>query len=154
MIAGVVIVSTPLVPYQWQLTGNGWAVIFPLVVVCGCHILFPVSDTRNWLADRLFCWIVPFNLVVFFFENSVLFPHSIFFDTDAFCNIDRSQSMAHDLLVLEGQSGIGALAAWTAVANHSSILSGVVSEVHRTYQSPEQSPCLSSSPYPLTSCWP
>jgi len=42
-IAGVVIVSTPLVPYQWQVTGNAWAVIFPLMVVCGCHILFPVS---------------------------------------------------------------------------------------------------------------
>jgi hypothetical protein len=43
LIAGVVIVSTPLVPYQWQLTGNAWAVIFPLTVVLGCHILFPVS---------------------------------------------------------------------------------------------------------------
>jgi hypothetical protein len=43
VIAGVVIVSTPLVPYQWQLTGNAWAVIFPLTVVLGCHILFPVS---------------------------------------------------------------------------------------------------------------
>jgi hypothetical protein len=30
------------VPYQWQLTGNAWAVIFPLSVVCACHILFPV----------------------------------------------------------------------------------------------------------------
>lgn len=43
LIVGVVLVSTPLVPYQWQLTGNAWAVIFPLTVVCGCHILFPVS---------------------------------------------------------------------------------------------------------------
>ncbi|KAF9234330.1 glycosyl transferase family group 2-domain-containing protein [Melanogaster broomeanus] len=30
LIAGMIIVSTPLVPYQWQLTGNGWAVILPL----------------------------------------------------------------------------------------------------------------------------
>ena len=31
IIAGVVIVSTPLVPIQWQIPGTGWAVIFPLV---------------------------------------------------------------------------------------------------------------------------
>ncbi|KAH0828624.1 glycosyl transferase family group 2-domain-containing protein [Lanmaoa asiatica] len=33
LIAGMIIVSTPLVPYQWQLTGNGWAVILPLALV-------------------------------------------------------------------------------------------------------------------------
>lgn len=62
LIAGMIIVSTPLVPYQWQLTGNGWAVILPLAsvfpfpeclslnshashhrIVCTCHLLFPVS---------------------------------------------------------------------------------------------------------------
>lgn len=48
MIAGIVIVSTPLVPYQWQLTGNAWAVIFPLSVVCACHILFPIV-LNPWL---------------------------------------------------------------------------------------------------------
>lgn len=50
LIAGIVIVSTSLVPYQWQLTGNAWAVIFPLSVVCACHILFPVRSLlfHNW----------------------------------------------------------------------------------------------------------
>jgi len=48
LIAGVVIVSTPLVPYQWQLTANAWAVIFPLTVVCACHILFPIV-LNPWL---------------------------------------------------------------------------------------------------------
>lgn len=33
LIVGMIIVSTPLVPYQWQLTGNGWAVILPLALV-------------------------------------------------------------------------------------------------------------------------
>ncbi|KAF8443806.1 glycosyl transferase family group 2-domain-containing protein [Boletus edulis BED1] len=33
LIAGMIIVSTSLVPYQWQLTGNGWAVILPLASV-------------------------------------------------------------------------------------------------------------------------
>lgn len=48
LIAGIVIVSTSLVPYQWQLTGNAWAVIFPLSVVCACHILFPIV-LNPWL---------------------------------------------------------------------------------------------------------
>ncbi|KIJ60764.1 hypothetical protein HYDPIDRAFT_98170 [Hydnomerulius pinastri MD-312] len=48
LIAGMIIVSTPLVPYQWQLTGNGWAVILPLSIVCGCHILFPIV-LNPWL---------------------------------------------------------------------------------------------------------
>ncbi|KAG2336626.1 hypothetical protein BDR05DRAFT_896462 [Suillus weaverae] len=48
LIAGIVIVSTPLVPYQWQVTGNAWAVIFPLSVVCACHILFPIV-LNPWL---------------------------------------------------------------------------------------------------------
>ncbi|KAG6333925.1 hypothetical protein ID866_5165 [Astraeus odoratus] len=45
LIAGMIICSTPLVPYEWQITGDGWAVILPLSIVCGCHILFPVSWT-------------------------------------------------------------------------------------------------------------
>ncbi|KIJ12732.1 hypothetical protein PAXINDRAFT_171041 [Paxillus involutus ATCC 200175] len=48
LIAGMIIVSTPLVPYQWQLTGNGWAVILPLAIVCACHILFPIV-LNPWL---------------------------------------------------------------------------------------------------------
>ncbi|KAF8551621.1 hypothetical protein OG21DRAFT_1417653 [Imleria badia] len=48
LIAGMIIVSTPLVPYQWQLTGNGWAVILPLAIVCTCHLLFPIV-LNPWL---------------------------------------------------------------------------------------------------------
>ncbi|KAG2059448.1 hypothetical protein BDR06DRAFT_1003558 [Suillus hirtellus] len=65
LIAGVVIVSTPLVPYQWQLTANAWAVIFPLTVVCACHILFPVRlvnlvfHSAMGMSDRPFLdWIM------------------------------------------------------------------------------------------------
>lgn len=61
LLAGIVVVSTPLVPYQWRIDGSGWAVIFPIAyvyftyiagktltfapysVMAGCHILFPVS---------------------------------------------------------------------------------------------------------------
>ena len=31
VIVGVVIVATPLVPIQWRIGGEGWAVIFPLL---------------------------------------------------------------------------------------------------------------------------
>ncbi|KAI0684990.1 glycosyl transferase family group 2-domain-containing protein [Cytidiella melzeri] len=48
IIAGVVIVSTSLVPIQWRIGGEGWAVIFPLVLVCSCHILFPIV-LNPWL---------------------------------------------------------------------------------------------------------
>ena len=30
ILAGIVIVSTPLVPLEWRINGTGWAVIFPL----------------------------------------------------------------------------------------------------------------------------
>jgi hypothetical protein len=33
LIAGIIIVSTPLVPVQWRVGSEGWAVIFPLAYV-------------------------------------------------------------------------------------------------------------------------
>jgi len=42
LIAGMVILSTPLVPVGWSVEGSSWGVIFPLAVAAGCHILFPV----------------------------------------------------------------------------------------------------------------
>lgn len=42
IIAGMVICSTTLVPLEWRVDGSAWAVIFPLAVVAGSHILFPV----------------------------------------------------------------------------------------------------------------
>lgn len=49
IVVGMIIVSTPLVPLEWRITGSGWAVIFPLSVVAGCHILFPVCDRLSSL---------------------------------------------------------------------------------------------------------
>ncbi|KAL1694017.1 glycosyl transferase family group 2-domain-containing protein [Schizophyllum commune] len=48
IIAGMIICSTSLVPYAWRVDGTGWAVIFPLSIVCGCHILFPIV-LNPWL---------------------------------------------------------------------------------------------------------
>lgn len=82
LIAGIVIVSTSLVPYQWRLTGNAWAVIFPLSVVCACHILFPVrcllfhnwdersSVSGNMLLETFAIYASKRSLVRFFFFAS------------------------------------------------------------------------------------
>ncbi|KAI6026515.1 glycosyl transferase family group 2-domain-containing protein [Pisolithus microcarpus] len=48
LILGMIVISTSLVPYQWRIDGTGWAVILPLSIVCGCHILFPVV-LNPWL---------------------------------------------------------------------------------------------------------
>jgi len=42
LIAGMVVMSTSLVPVGWRVGGSGWGVIFPLASTAGCHILFPV----------------------------------------------------------------------------------------------------------------
>ena len=46
VIFGMIILSTPAVPIQWRIDGSDWAVIFPLAVVAGGHILFPVRPAR------------------------------------------------------------------------------------------------------------
>ncbi|EPQ53060.1 hypothetical protein GLOTRDRAFT_107162 [Gloeophyllum trabeum ATCC 11539] len=47
-IAMMVVLATPAIPTGWQITGEGWAVIFPLAIVSGCHILYPVV-LNPWL---------------------------------------------------------------------------------------------------------
>ena len=54
LVFGIIILSTPLVPVEWRVDGSAWAVIFPLSVVAGCHILFPVRTRRF----RLSCAIL------------------------------------------------------------------------------------------------
>jgi cellulose synthase/poly-beta-1,6-N-acetylglucosamine synthase-like glycosyltransferase len=48
IIAGMIVCATPLVPLGWRVDGSAWAVIFPLAVVAGCHILFPIV-LNPWL---------------------------------------------------------------------------------------------------------
>jgi len=47
-IAGMIICSTSLLPIEWQVGSSGWAVIFPLALVSGNHILFPIV-LNPWL---------------------------------------------------------------------------------------------------------
>ncbi|KDQ58169.1 hypothetical protein JAAARDRAFT_193608 [Jaapia argillacea MUCL 33604] len=54
-IATMVIFSTSLVPAGWMIPGVDWAVIFPLAIVAGSHILYPVlqfSIIFNKSTDR------------------------------------------------------------------------------------------------------
>ncbi|EDQ99846.1 uncharacterized protein LACBIDRAFT_192205 [Laccaria bicolor S238N-H82] len=48
IIAGMIILATPLVPLDWRVGASGWAVIFPLALSAGCHILFPIV-LNPWL---------------------------------------------------------------------------------------------------------
>ncbi|RPD65196.1 hypothetical protein L226DRAFT_456355 [Lentinus tigrinus ALCF2SS1-7] len=48
VVAAMVILSTPVVPIEWRIDGSAWAVIFPLALLAGCHILFPVV-LNPWL---------------------------------------------------------------------------------------------------------
>ena len=42
-IAMMIIFTTNAVPFEWQIPGWNWALIIPLSLVVGCHILLPVS---------------------------------------------------------------------------------------------------------------
>ncbi|KAF9220634.1 hypothetical protein BS17DRAFT_739077 [Gyrodon lividus] len=46
--AGMIILSTPLIPAGWQVDSTDWAVILPIAIVVGCHVLFPII-LNPWL---------------------------------------------------------------------------------------------------------
>lgn len=48
VVAGMVILSTPAVPVGWRVDSTDWAVILPLAIVVGSHILFPIV-LNPWL---------------------------------------------------------------------------------------------------------
>ncbi|KAH9986844.1 glycosyl transferase family group 2-domain-containing protein [Russula vinacea] len=48
MFAMMIVLSTNLVPSGWQIPGVDWAVILPLAIVAGSHILFPIV-LNPWL---------------------------------------------------------------------------------------------------------
>ncbi|KAG9312749.1 glycosyl transferase family group 2-domain-containing protein [Chiua virens] len=49
-VAGMVVLSTTVnvVPIGWQIDTHDWAVVLPLAIVVGCHILFPIV-LNPWL---------------------------------------------------------------------------------------------------------
>ncbi|KAF7334603.1 Glyco-trans-2-like domain-containing protein [Mycena venus] len=48
LIAMMIILSQPIVTPAWQIPGSSWAVILPLAIVTGGHILFPIV-LNPWL---------------------------------------------------------------------------------------------------------
>ncbi|KAF9447333.1 hypothetical protein P691DRAFT_776203 [Macrolepiota fuliginosa MF-IS2] len=48
VVSGMVVCATGLVPIEWRVDGRSWAVIFPLALSAGCHILFPIV-LNPWL---------------------------------------------------------------------------------------------------------
>ncbi|KZT65726.1 hypothetical protein DAEQUDRAFT_731159 [Daedalea quercina L-15889] len=42
LVAVMIILTTPAVPSGWQISGWDWAVILPLAVTIGCHLLYPI----------------------------------------------------------------------------------------------------------------
>jgi predicted lysophospholipase L1 biosynthesis ABC-type transport system permease subunit len=41
--AAMVVLSLNIIPVGWRIPGWDWAVIFPLAITVGCHVLYPVS---------------------------------------------------------------------------------------------------------------
>ncbi|KAH8113145.1 glycosyl transferase family group 2-domain-containing protein [Phellopilus nigrolimitatus] len=48
LVAMMIVLSLPVVPVEWQVTSSSWAVIFPLAVTVGCHLLYPII-LNPWL---------------------------------------------------------------------------------------------------------
>ncbi|KAF9053307.1 glycosyl transferase family group 2-domain-containing protein [Panaeolus papilionaceus] len=47
-IAMMIVFTTDVVPFEWQIPGWNWALIIPLALVVGCHILLPIV-LNPWL---------------------------------------------------------------------------------------------------------
>ena len=46
--AGMAVLATDLVPRGWQIPGLDWAVVFPIAITIGCHVLYPIV-LNPWL---------------------------------------------------------------------------------------------------------
>ncbi|KAI0728334.1 glycosyl transferase family group 2-domain-containing protein [Fomitopsis betulina] len=42
LIAMMIVLATPVIPVGWQIQAWDWAVILPLAVTAGCHLLYPI----------------------------------------------------------------------------------------------------------------
>lgn len=50
----MIILTTDLIPVGWQIPGWDWAVIFPLAITVGCHVLYPVRPSLLFVPSHLF----------------------------------------------------------------------------------------------------
>jgi len=42
LVAVMIIFSTSAIPSSWQIFSWDWAVILPLAITIGCHLLYPI----------------------------------------------------------------------------------------------------------------
>jgi hypothetical protein len=47
-LASMIVLSLPFIPLEWRVSSSAWAVIFPLTIQAGCHILYPIV-LNPWL---------------------------------------------------------------------------------------------------------
>ncbi|KAL1719962.1 glycosyl transferase family group 2-domain-containing protein [Schizophyllum commune] len=48
MVVLMIVLTLPIVPPEWQIPGYAWALIVPMAIVAGCHILYPIV-LNPWL---------------------------------------------------------------------------------------------------------
>jgi hypothetical protein len=73
MLGAMAVLATNVVPEEWRMPAKAdWAILLPLVVTCGSHILFPVRS--------------PFRLYLISFTK--------------LATIDRTQPLVDDFLIL------------------------------------------------------
>jgi hypothetical protein len=80
LIAGMAVLSTRVVPLEWRVTGEGWAVILPLAYVLSFR-----SIRRLLLIDIQFDLWMPYSL-----PRTFGFLPMMDFSTDEFLGVDRS----------------------------------------------------------------
>ena len=58
LVVMMIVFSTELLPPAWQVPSWNWAVIFPIALVVGSHVLFPVRPIRSlsvsFISDNMF----------------------------------------------------------------------------------------------------
>jgi len=48
LVVGMIILTTDVVPLGWQILSFDWAIVLPLAITLGCHILYPIV-LNPWL---------------------------------------------------------------------------------------------------------
>lgn len=48
IVGAMVVMSMDVMPVEWRVKISDWAVVFPLAITVGCHLLYPVI-LNPWL---------------------------------------------------------------------------------------------------------
>lgn len=78
----MVVFTTDAVPFEWQIPGYQWALIIPLSLVVGCHILLPVRYC--FVLSPLFAITLRARNHMYALHTAALFPRALFCGDDGF----------------------------------------------------------------------